>query len=132
MLFVVTWYWPKIEGHLPNPATISLIPLKTAKNNALSLRLHGLDSGTTLVEGYKNGDENVQLGSLKSWPSSGVNCRPPLTSCCSGDLIRGDISRKKLARRRHDRRYPTIIKIPAGADTTTMPSDTSKRLPTVD
>ena len=81
----------------------------------------GPDLGTTSIEGYVHGDVPIRLGSLKRWLPIKHPDLPELLEIAFEAILPG--------RKPHNQRYtkhPTILKFLT--ETTTMPSDTSKRL----
>ena len=83
--------------------------------------MFGPDLGTTSIEGYVHGDKNIRLDSLKLWLP--INC-PDLS-----ELLAISFEAMVPGRNQHDQLYtkhPIIQKFLA--ETTTTPSDTSKRL----
>ena len=82
--------------------------------------IDGPDSITS-VEGYVHSDENIQLGSLRRWLPINHSELPELVDISFEAILPG--------RNEQDQQYtkhPTILKFLA--ETTTTPSDTSKRL----
>ena len=78
----------------------------------------GPNLGTTSIEGYVHGDVPIRLGSLKRWPMNHPDL-PELLEIAFEAILPGT--------KQHGQRYakhPTILKFLA--ETTTMPSDTSK------
>ena len=79
------------------------------------------DSGSISIEGYVHGNEHICLGSLKRWLPMNHTDIPKLLEITFEAIF--------LGRQQHDQRYtkhPTILKFLA--ETTTIQSDTSKRL----